>query len=41
VNTAVTYGSLFSSGAGQFGRGDSAGEQRKLLERLQDKGQDI
>ena len=41
VNTALSYGNLFSSGAGQFGRGDSAGEQQKLLERLQDRGQDI
>ena len=41
VNTALSYGTLFSSGAGQFGRGDSAGEQRKLLERLQERGRDI
>ncbi|CTQ48668.1 hypothetical protein [Jannaschia donghaensis] len=41
VNAATTYGTLFSSGAGQFGRGDSRGEQQKLLERLQDRGQDI
>ncbi|MEM9798147.1 MAG: hypothetical protein AAF919_16760 [Pseudomonadota bacterium] len=41
VNAALSYGTLYSSGAGQFGRGDSAGEQRKLLERLQEKGQDI
>tara|TARA_R110002094_G_scaffold39249_3_gene51818 strand:- start:159 stop:740 length:582 start_codon:yes stop_codon:yes gene_type:complete len=41
VNLAVSYGSLFSSGAGQFGRGDSSGEQQKLLERLQRKGEDI
>ncbi|MGB3689100.1 MAG: hypothetical protein WBA02_07355 [Jannaschia helgolandensis] len=41
VNLAVSYGSLFSSGAGQFGRGDSSGEQQKLLERLQRKDEDI
>ncbi|WP_371156556.1 hypothetical protein [Jannaschia sp. 2305UL9-9] len=41
VNAALTYGTLYSSGAGQFGRGDSAGQQRQLLERLQRRGQDI
>nr|WP_244504535.1 hypothetical protein [Jannaschia faecimaris] len=41
VNTALTYGTLFSSGAIQFGRGDSRDEQRQLLERLLDRGQDI
>lgn len=41
VNLALTYGTLFSSGAGQFGRGDSAGEQQKLLERLQERGQEL
>ena len=41
VNAALTYGTLFSSGAGQFGRGDSAGEQQKLLERLQERGQEL
>lgn len=41
VNAALSYGTLFSSGAGQFGRGDSAGEQRRLLERLQRRGRDI
>lgn len=41
VNAATSYGTLFSSGAGQFGRGDSAGAQRELLERLQDRGEDI
>lgn len=41
VNAALSYGTLFSSGAGQFGRGDSAGEQRRLLERLQERGSDI
>ncbi len=41
VNAALSYGTLFSSGAVQFGRGDSRGEQQKLLERLQERGQDI
>ncbi|WP_235962622.1 hypothetical protein [Jannaschia marina] len=41
VNTATTYGTLFTSGETQFGRGDSRGEQRKLIDRLQDRGQDI
>ncbi|MEM7488724.1 MAG: hypothetical protein AAF390_06320 [Pseudomonadota bacterium] len=41
VNTALSYGTLYSSGAGQFGRGDSRGEQQKLLERLQERGRDI
>ncbi|KIT14472.1 hypothetical protein [Jannaschia aquimarina] len=41
VNAATTYGTLFTSGAGQFGRGDSAGEQRKLLERLQERGREL
>jgi hypothetical protein len=41
VNAALTYGTLYTSGAGQFGRGDSAGEQRKLLERLQERGREL
>ena len=41
VNAALTYGTLFTSGAGQFGRGDSAGEQRRLLERLQERGREL
>lgn len=41
VNTALSYGTLFSSGGVQFGRGDSLGEQQKLIERLQERGQDI
>ncbi|GIT91085.1 hypothetical protein JANAI62_15400 [Jannaschia pagri] len=41
VNTALSYGTLFSSGAGQFGRGDSQKAQRELLERLQRQGRDI
>jgi hypothetical protein len=41
VNAALTYGTLFSSGGVQFGRGDSAGEQRKLIERLQERGLEL
>ena len=41
VNAALTYGTLFSSGAMQFGRGDSADEQRALIDRLQERGLDI
>lgn len=41
VNIAVTYGSLYSGGAVQFGRGDSVDLQRKLLEELLERGQDI
>lgn len=41
VNAALTYGTLFSSGGVQFGRGDSAGEQQKLLERLQERGLEL
>jgi len=41
VNAALTYGTLFSSGGMQFGRGDSAGEQRRLLDRLQERGKDL
>ena len=41
VNAALTYGTLFSSGALQFGRGDSAGRQRELLDRLRERGLDI
>ncbi|SFI62457.1 hypothetical protein [Jannaschia pohangensis] len=41
VNVALTYGTLYSSGEMQLGRGDSRGEQRKLLDRLQERGQDI
>lgn len=41
VNVALTYGGAFTSGVTQFGRGDSAGEQQKLLERLQERGQDL
>lgn len=41
VNVAQTYGTLFSSGAAQFGAGDSNGLQAQLLQRLLDQGQDI
>lgn len=41
VNVAKTYGSLYSSGAGQFGGGDSGNLQRELIERLLEKGQEI
>ncbi|PWJ16216.1 hypothetical protein [Jannaschia seohaensis] len=41
VNVALTYGTLYSSGGAQFGRGDSRGEQQKLLERLQEQGRDL
>ncbi|MEM8629996.1 MAG: hypothetical protein AAGF74_02050 [Pseudomonadota bacterium] len=41
VNVALTYGTLYSGGAMQFGGGDSGGLQRQLIDRLLDKGQDI
>lgn len=41
VNVAQTYGGLYTSGAAQFGAGDSSGLQAQLLERLLEKGQDI
>jgi len=41
VNLARSYGTAFSSGAGQYGAGDSAELHRQLIERLLDKGQDI
>ncbi|MEL6642197.1 MAG: hypothetical protein AAFP98_12970 [Pseudomonadota bacterium] len=41
VNVAQTYGGLYTSGAGQFGAGDSSGLQAQLLQRLLDRGQDI
>ena len=41
VNVAKTYGSLYSSGAGQFGGGDSGNLQRDLIERLLEQGQEI
>lgn len=41
VNVAKTYGTLYSSGAGQFGPGDSGELQRELIEDLLERGQDI
>lgn len=41
VNVAKSYGTLYSSGAGQFGAGDSGRLQRQLIEELLDRGQDI
>lgn len=41
VNVAQTYGGLYTSGAAQFGAGDSSGLQAQLLEELLEKGQDI
>ena len=41
VNVAKTYGALYTSGAGQFGAGDSGDLQRDLIEELLEKGQDI
>lgn len=41
VNVAKTYGTLYTSGAGQFGAGDSGDLQRQLIEDLLEKGQDI
>ena len=41
VNVAQTYGSLYTSGAAQFGAGDSSGLQAQLLEELLERGEDI
>jgi hypothetical protein len=41
VNVAQTYGSLYTSGAAQFGAGDSSGLQAQLLQELLDRGEDI
>lgn len=41
VNVAKTYGSLYTSGAGQFGAGDSGNLQRQLIDDLLERGQDI
>jgi hypothetical protein len=41
VNVAKTYGSLYSSGAVQFGGGDSGNLQRELIERLLEQGEEI
>jgi hypothetical protein len=41
VNVAKTYGTLYTSGAGQFGAGDSGALQRDLIAELLERGQDI
>lgn len=41
VNVAQTYGGLYTSGAAQFGAGDSSGLQAQLLQRLLKQGEDI
>ncbi|MEX0316546.1 MAG: hypothetical protein AB3N21_01250 [Ruegeria sp.] len=41
MNTAKTYGTLYSGGAGQFGGGDSCNLQRQLIEELLKKGEEL
>ncbi|WP_425044623.1 hypothetical protein [Primorskyibacter sp. S87] len=41
VNVALSYGTLFSGGAMQFGGGDSGRLQRQLIDDLLKKGEDI
>ncbi|MEM0986692.1 MAG: type III secretion system chaperone [Pseudomonadota bacterium] len=41
VNLVKTYGSSYSSGALVFGEGDSADEQRRLVDELIEKGREI
>ena len=41
VNIALTYGTLYTGGAAEFGGGDSQDLQRELLEDLLERGQDI
>jgi len=41
VNIARTYGTLYTGGALQFGGGDSPGIQRRLIEELLEKGEEI
>lgn len=41
VNLAQTYGTLYSGGALQFGGGDSSAIQRKLIDDLLKKGEEI
>ncbi|MCV6584523.1 MAG: hypothetical protein OIF47_03220 [Marinibacterium sp.] len=41
VNTASSYGTLYSSGVGQYGGGDSEDLQRELFEELLKKGEEI
>jgi len=41
VNIANTYGTLHSGGAAEFGGGDSGDLQRKLIDDLLKKGEEI
>lgn len=41
VNLVASFGTTFSSGAVVFGGGDSAEEQQRLIEELQDKSREI
>ena len=41
VNIVKSYGTLYSGGAAQFGSGDSGALQRKLIEELLKKGENI
>lgn len=41
VNLALTYGSFYTGGAMEFGGGDSPSINRRRIEELLDKGQDI
>ena len=41
VNVAISYGTLYSSGVGQFNGGDSEQLQNNLIEELLRKGEDI
>ncbi|MES0864014.1 hypothetical protein ABLN87_16815 [Ruegeria sp. SCPT10] len=41
VNIAITYGTLYTGGAAEFGGGDSHDLQRELLEELLKKGEEI
>lgn len=41
VNLVATFGATYSSGLFVFGGGDSAEEQRKLIEELEQKGSEI
>ena len=41
VNLSTTYGSVYSGGALSFGGGDSDGINRKLIEELLEKGEEV
>ncbi len=41
VNLVISYGTVYSGGALNFGGGDSGGINRELIEQLQDKGQKV